>query len=218
MNTSARPGALIAPPVSWSSMKRLKLFSNTLIIVTADHGEEFQDHKGWLHGETVYEEIVRVPLWMSFATLTEDTTHVTTPVRQVDVVPTVLDMLDMPIGREIQGTSLRPLLDARASEYFGSDKPVVSEGHLTGVSSYLSGSLKLIRRRTDDEIEWELYDLSLDPTEKRNLAESKRVTLNLLKKKLAQFELHQAMRRMDSGTRTLTPEDEAALRELGYIK
>jgi hypothetical protein len=40
----------------------------------------------------------------------------------------------------------------------------------------------------------------------------------LLKKKLAQFELHQAMRRMDSGTKTLTPEDEAALRELGYIK
>ena len=39
---------------------------NTVVVVVSDHGEEFQDHGGWLHGRSVYDELVRVPLVVSW--------------------------------------------------------------------------------------------------------------------------------------------------------
>ena len=67
---------------------------NAVVIVTADHGEEFGEHGGRYHGTTVYEEQVRVPLVVATPGLAPR--RVETPVQTIDLLPTVLSALDIP--------------------------------------------------------------------------------------------------------------------------
>ncbi|MEZ4446525.1 MAG: sulfatase-like hydrolase/transferase [Polyangiaceae bacterium] len=76
-----------------------------LVIVTADHGEEFGDHGGRYHGTTVYDEQVRVPLVMAAEGLLERR-RVGVPVSLVDLMPTVLAGLKIPISPRIRGRDL----------------------------------------------------------------------------------------------------------------
>jgi hypothetical protein len=78
-----------------------------VIIVTADHGEEFLEHGGRYHGTTVYEEQVRVPLIVSAPGLIEPG-RVAAPVQLIDLLPTVLSGLDIPRPARIRGTDLGP--------------------------------------------------------------------------------------------------------------
>jgi arylsulfatase A-like enzyme len=79
--------------------------SNAMVIVTADHGEEFLEHGGRYHGTTVYEEQVRVPLIVSAPGLIKPG-RVATPVQLVDLLPTVLSGLDIPRPARVRGTNL----------------------------------------------------------------------------------------------------------------
>ena len=76
---------------------------SAVVIVTADHGEEFGEHGGRYHGTTVYEEQVRVPLVVARPGVRRRGAS-TTPVQTIDLLPTVLAALDIP----------RPAADARA--------------------------------------------------------------------------------------------------------
>ncbi|MCH2110894.1 MAG: sulfatase [Polyangiaceae bacterium] len=82
-----------------------------VIIVSADHGEEFGDHGGRYHGTTVYDEQVRVPLLISAPGLISHQ-RVSAPVQTVDILPTVLSGLDIPIPPTIRGRDLLPTLEA----------------------------------------------------------------------------------------------------------
>ncbi len=92
----------------FASLEELDLTSNTLIIVTADHGEAFGEHGYVGHGRRVYEEILQVPLIASWPGRLPAGKVVDVPVGLVDVAPTVSALLDLPtIG---EGTDLTPLL------------------------------------------------------------------------------------------------------------
>jgi arylsulfatase A-like enzyme len=82
---------------------------NNLVIVTADHGEEFGDHGGRYHGSTVYEEQVHVPLVVVAPGAIEPRV-VTPPVQTIDLLPTVLAGLSIPLRPTIRGRDLGPLL------------------------------------------------------------------------------------------------------------
>jgi HEAT repeat protein len=84
----------------------------TLVIVTADHGEEFGDHGGRYHGTSVYDEQVRVPLVVHAPGLVAPR-RVRTPVGLVDVMPTVLGATAIPISPRIRGRDLGPELTGR---------------------------------------------------------------------------------------------------------
>ena len=78
---------------------------NTLLIVTSDHGEEFGEHRGWLHARTLYNEILHVPLLMWGPGVPAGRT-VTRFSSATDIYPTVLDYLGLAATPGLQGTSL----------------------------------------------------------------------------------------------------------------
>ena len=81
---------------------------DALLIVHADHGEEFREHGGRYHGGTLYEEAIHVPLVVSMRGL--PARRVAAPVELVDLVPTVLDVLDVEVPEPVHGDSLVPVL------------------------------------------------------------------------------------------------------------
>ncbi|HET6304872.1 MAG TPA: sulfatase [Myxococcota bacterium] len=84
--------------------------ANALVVVTADHGEEFFEHGGKGHRRTLFEEVVRVPLVVRWPGRVEAGRVVEDPVRLVDVMPTLLALAGVELPVAVQGRDLGPLL------------------------------------------------------------------------------------------------------------
>jgi choline-sulfatase len=135
---------------------------DTLVIVTADHGEGFFEHKSLTHGFEPYDEVARVPFIVRPPSQMKMPLGVRkTLVSHVDLAPTLLDLLDLPPLPGASGTSYEPAL----REGREMDRAVLIQTELS--AALRSGTRKLILR-SDKRIE--LYDLAADPGEKRNLA------------------------------------------------
>lgn len=137
---------------------------NAVVILTADHGEEFGEHGGHYHGTSVYEEQVRVPLLISApGTLAER--RVSEPVQTIDLLPTVLTALDIPQPPRIRGRDLGPLLAKKRAEEPGlalaetDEQTLLAEGSRRLVCARKLGACKLFDLTTDAG---EYHDISSD--------------------------------------------------------
>ncbi|MFL6202072.1 MAG: sulfatase [Thermoanaerobaculia bacterium] len=164
-----------------------KVLANTLIVLTADHGEELFDHGGWKHGQTLYEEQIHVPLILRWDGHIRPGTRLEGTVRLVDLVPTLAAAVGMEPDPEWDGVSLLPaltgegslprrpafaqhlasgplraaaVLDGRKLILYNRNEPVEPAGT---VEAHLFGIDQARFRRQ------ELYDLARDPEERRNL-------------------------------------------------
>jgi len=130
----------------------------------------------------------------------------TEPVALIDVFPTVLDFLKIPVQHRISGKSLRGEQVARPifgeTSRFADHRSVVTDGY------------KLIWNKDSDAIE--LYDLEADPLERSDLAETEVETARALKQMLMEWD--QNRDHHDAGRVDLTPEDIRALEALGYLE
>lgn len=145
---------------------------DTLIVFTADHGEEFRDHGSCDHIGSVYQELVHVPLIIAGGKIPAGKI-VEAPVSLIDVAPTILDLLGVERDARMQGDSLVAAIHgaepSRRFEFFESgflDDATVRRG-------VASARAKLIFDAADRPIE--LYDLSVDPHEQENLIASDRL-------------------------------------------
>jgi arylsulfatase A-like enzyme len=91
-----------------AKLRELGIWDDTMIVITADHGEEFQEHGGWWHGTTLYEEQIHVPLLVKWpksevGAPARVTDH---PVRHIDVAPTLLTLAGAPSPAGMQGKDL----------------------------------------------------------------------------------------------------------------
>jgi arylsulfatase A-like enzyme len=170
-----------------AELERQGLADRTVIVLHSDHGEEFLDHGGFVHGTTLYDELVRVPLIIAGPAVAAPGRVVDTPVRLLDVMPTLLDIAGVPVPQEAQGRSLVPLLQGQDME----EVPIYSEMlHTTAFDrkAVRYQGWKLIYGFVDEKVE--LYDLRSDPREQVNLAgaEPQRVDeyLRLLRRWLSQ--------------------------------
>jgi len=150
------------------ALDRLHVQDDTLVIVTADHGESLGDHGEKTHAVFIYDVTVRVPLFLRCPRLLPRNKVYTGPVRSVDLVPTVLAALHLPGGAETQGTDLLP---AFRGEVPPPDLPQYSESLLSEVGFGMAplygirhGGFKWIRAPRP-----EVYDLGRDPRELKNL-------------------------------------------------
>ena len=98
------------------------LYDDALIVLTADHGEEFQEHGGWWHGQTLYQEQIAVPLLVKAPGNVRAGEVVTDLARSLDIAPTILDVAGVPVPQAMMGRSLwsasEPLPYAFAEEDF----------------------------------------------------------------------------------------------------
>jgi arylsulfatase A-like enzyme/HEAT repeat protein len=139
----------------------------TVVIVTADHGEEFGEHRGRYHGTTVYEEQVRVPLVIAGPGVPAER-RIAAPVQTIDILPTVLGALDIPRPPRVQGNDLGHFMRGPAApgERLAGDTPAVAETH-----DYIllaDGSFRLVCARRAGACA--LYDLRVDPGETHDVS------------------------------------------------
>jgi arylsulfatase A-like enzyme/Tfp pilus assembly protein PilF len=147
------------------------LLDDTLVVLTADHGESLGEHGEETHGLFIYDATLRVPLiWRHPRLLPPGTTY-DGPVRAVDVVPTMLAALGLPGRDETQGVDLLPALQGRAP---APELPQYAESLLSEAGFGMAplhglrvGTYKWVRAP-----EPELYDLAADPDELRNIYSS----------------------------------------------
>lgn len=94
-------------------LESLGLLDNTLLVVTADHGEMFGEHGEWSHAGSLYEEVVQVPLLMRYSGVITPGLQISTAVQSMDLMPTILDYTDITPTTSIQAISLRPLISGQ---------------------------------------------------------------------------------------------------------
>ncbi len=149
-------------------LEKLGVLDDTLVVVTADHGESLGEHGEKTHAVFIYDATVRVPLILRYPRGLPRGKVYDGPVRSVDLVPTILDALKLPGGNETQGTDLFPAFAGSAPP---PDLPQYSESLLSEVGF---GMAPLFGVRHDG-FKWvrapkpEVYDLKRDPHELHNL-------------------------------------------------
>ncbi len=189
------------------------LEGNTVVVITADHGEEFLDHDGFEHGHTLYDELLHVPLLIRTPEMTT-ARSVSATVRQIDLAPTLCELAGVSPDTSFDGESLAGLMaGARAPE-----RSVLSQGNMWGASgaAWRTAGYKMIRDA--GSVSAELYDITADPGEQTNVCgevpercATMVQDLNLVLKRLA-------TEAAPGESPTLSERDIQRLRALGYLK
>ncbi|HEX2484704.1 MAG TPA: sulfatase [Myxococcota bacterium] len=199
----------------FAALEERGLLADTAIVVTSDHGEEFGEHGGVLHGRTLYGELVDVPLILAGPGVPAGR-RVSGPASLLDVFPTVTALLGVPAPPYVEGTdlwsdgALRP--PAARPLFFATDwwlgradgewkRAVERDGWKLHVAHPGAAA--------------ELYDLGADPGERRNVAADEPARVEALRGLLAP--LLGPARGGAEGPK-LSAEETEALRSLGYLE
>lgn len=131
------------------------LDDNTLLVALGDHGQPLGEHGSYVPVKNIYEENVRVPCFL-WAKKGIPAQRIETVGSQIDVLPTILDLLQIPVPQSALGSSL--LREREQKVYFHTPFALYSFGVREGKMKYIENMLG-----------GELYDLAVDPEEKHPL-------------------------------------------------
>lgn len=146
------------------------VLENTMVIITADHGEELGEHGVFLHPlEMLYDAQLHVPLIIYNAGYTGVTIDM--PVNLIDIAPTITDISGLPAAESFQGRSLVPVIKGERS-ITGVISESLDPQRCTSIASYRTEQWKYIFNGTNSH--HELYDIKNDPGETENLYENAR--------------------------------------------
>ena len=195
-------------------LRQLRLAEDTLIIVTADHGEEFGEHGGFEHGHSLYRELTDIPLIIRLPGAARPG-RVSTFARQVDIVPTALDVLGLPT----------PPTDGR---------PLLSDDRVDDTVEALShAALHRVSRAAIETPRWkairtvglrgdvvEVYDRRADPREQHDVAWERPVIAGYARQTIGLWPLDVAgsAARWPDNVRKMDRETVRRLRALGYLR
>ena len=166
------------------TLDSLGLTENTIVVITADHGEEQFDH-GWIgHASTslngtLFDELIHIPLIISWPEKIPPGKRVATAVQSVDLMPTLFELAGLEWQGSLQGYSMMPLITDKGNFR---RKAIFGETSICGyqcpdgsrpvwLNMVRTGGYKLIETVTPDGAQsYSFYDLKTDPGEKKNVA------------------------------------------------
>jgi arylsulfatase A-like enzyme len=162
----------------FNGLRTLEALDSTLVIITSDHGEEFNEHGGFDHGLSLYEEVIHVPLLVYWpAKLGQK--RVGKRIDNLDIFATVLDYLGIPSPVQTDSETLRPLIESGGvhqkrfaySELWGrTDRPELEESQQQAISD---DTWKLIEVYPEKRgLTRSLFNLEQDNLEQNNLYKS----------------------------------------------
>jgi arylsulfatase A-like enzyme len=204
------------------TLDRIAGAANNLIVIATDHGEGLMQHGLMAHGENLYEELVRVVLLFRWEGHIGARQRFSAPVGLIDVAPTVLSLLGLSgAERGFEGIDLSPaLLDGTGPPpdrplYFQRRPYERGDGTETGsvgsMFAIRAGRWKYIEAPEEDRRE--LFDLSIDPQETRNLRERHQDEAARLGELLRRW----VARAPSLPAQAVADDDAAGLRALGYV-
>jgi arylsulfatase A-like enzyme len=202
-----------------SKLRELGLYDDTVIVLVSDHGEEFQDHGGWWHGLTLYDEQIRVPLVVKWRKgerpLAQDARgHVA---GLVDVAPTLILQSGASVPTGMQGVDLR-LGAARPPR----NQVVFSEEDHEGniLRAVRTNQWKYIESNEGNPRglpERELYEVGVDPGELQNVHDSRNDMVADLREHVNAQESYAESNATDAAEAEIDESELEALRALGYV-
>ncbi len=196
-------------------LRELDLDAESLVILVSDHGEAFDEHGSFRHGRTLFSEEIRIPLVIRFPGGAGRGRVVEATARQVDLLPTILDVIGAPIPPGLAGRSLFPAAIGAGAEPDGTFAYLDRNGRV--VEAAIERGRKLIRFRVEGRgaPAIGLFDLASDPGETRDLAGSGRVWREYL---LARLDAAaEAPRGPEPTNASPDLEQRRALEALGYL-
>ena len=206
------------------TLRDLRLYDKSLIVVFGDHGEGFLEHGLMNHGNSVYEELIRVPLLARLPSARFAGKRVQEPVQLIDITPTILQEVGLKPSPLMQGSFLLDPLPDNSRRF-----AYASEAYAACIRTQTWKLIENPPSRTQTipralDVEYELYDLDKDPGEENNLAGELPDRVTSMAQVLRKIDdLNQELRRrireaLDVRELELSEEQERELRALGYVQ
>lgn len=211
-------------------IKKHKMDDNTLVILTSDHGETFGEHNYYFqHGASLYEPNLKVPLIFKNPKLIPKNKKIKNKVQITDIMPTILDILKIPVIDSVDGTNLMPLIKDKSyngrgfifaesmEDHFKGNKKVFIKGVKGKWRTMIVGDWKIIYIPHPEKEIFELYNLKDDPKEEKNIIKEEKEIASEMKKKILDF-LKLQSNEGDVDLKNLKEKSRKLLKQLGYIE
>ena len=208
--------ALVGRLLDW--LDETGLAGDTLLALIGDHGESLGRHREGAHGFFIYDASMAVPFLLRTPyRQVGGGRRVAAQVRGIDLMPTILDLVGVPIPEAVQGESLVPLADGSVADLglWAYSESLYPRNHYgwSPLRSLRNGLLHFIAAPRP-----ELFDVSADPGETTNLAPDRPGQVRQLEAMLARVETEfGAEERSDTAPQTLDEDTRAQLAALGYL-
>lgn len=208
-------------------LKELSLYDNSIFIFTSDHGDSLNEHNSPRgHGWFIYTEQIQVPLIIKFPK-NKYIKPVTQIIRNIDIMPTILSYINAKYEKnKKEGKSLLPAIRRNKnlgliSYHRASATRVCPEGSEGVIFSEGKFLYQYIQGIYSDRYR-EIYNISVDPDEKRNLYSDSKHRLQVTEAKKLLFEIKKQLNELEKSlspqdSKKIDKEEMKALKSLGYI-
>ncbi len=213
-----------------SALRRRGVWDDTLFILLSDHGEEMYEHGGWQHDQSVYEELIHVPLIVKLPDGRHGGRRIRQPVSLLDVLPTVMQV----VGREelafdCRGESLLPLLRSAGARRSGGRVTSMRHNQKKYYRPFQESRGNVNAVIVEDQWKgiynlelssFELYDLAADPAESEDLSAREAQRAQAMQRVVQDYYRECISRQQppSSAGGELSREQQEALRSLGYVQ
>ena len=206
----------------FEDLKDRGLLKNTYLIITADHGEGFWEHGFYEHGNSFYNEAIKIPLVIyPPGGRKKEAQKIDIPVSNIDLFPTIVTFAGAIKPENIEGESLTRFFgNSRSSK--GNDVLFSESPHSFDIEAMavIKGRMKYIHTPNKPEMEHLFYNLEADPEEKNNLAVAQKDLIKKLRGTLSQHKTlnEEGRRLLDLQIHPLDKKTIEGLKSMGYLQ